>query len=398
MSEEKTVCSNPECGNDDVSDNVKKYSLDTYGIILCYSCQELVRSGKLDVEALKEALKKKEKGTLEGYASEGDEELKNFGEKLDAEKVVDVEVVEKEEVVEEEQKWDKSVEIDEGTFSFQEEDGKLRCKNGANDNVYELRIDIPECPCGDFEINKEKREWCKHLKAAKVAGYDVKELPKVPEEIKKALAKPEKEKQKKGKAKKEETVAITVLNKQIEIPIQTPSNMVMSEEKAIEMIKEIIGNTPKKDDVIESYAGIEELNADVVLSLCSYLGIQYRIVEKEIEKARMSVGKIYELTATKDQLQKYGAVAKIMPEVDIVTRCKVTVAAAWKDKSGNTRISVGVKEEILTPFELSDISKRGVNFIETKAITKASKKALLSVLPVTHDGLKSKIKEAYNWK
>ena len=319
------------------------------------------------------------------------EEMERGTAKMSEKKVIEPEVVDEEE----ELKWHVTVEIDEGRFSFKDGDnGVLLCKSG--DKEYELRVDIPECSCRDYPAKKKKHEWCKHLKAASVLNYPVKEFPKVPEEIKNVLAAPEKSRR--SKVKREEVVAITILNKEIEIPIQTPSNMIMSEDKAMEMIKGIIGNTPKKDDVIESYAGIEELNADVVLSLCSYLGIQYRIVEKEIEKARMSVGKIYELTATEEQMRKYGAVAKIMPEVDIVTRCKVTVAAAWKDKSGNTRISVGVKEELLTPFELSDISKRGVNFIEAKAITKASKKALLSVLPITHDGLKSKIKEAYHWK
>ena len=184
----------------------------------------------------------------------------------------------------------------------------------------------------------------------------------------------------------------------IEMPIQTPSESILSEEGALNVIKSIIGNKPRKEDVLEIYAGIEEINADVVISLCQYLGIQYRIIEKEIEKTRISIGKIYELGASQDQIAKYGKIAEIMPEVDVVTRCKVTVAAAWKDKSGNTRLSVGVKEEYLTPHDLLDISKRGATFIEQKAITKASKKALLSVLPVTHDGLKSKILKAYGWE
>ena len=299
---------------------------------------------------------------------------------------------------EEETKWDKTIETEEGTFMFKDEGTALvLCKNGVNDKKYWLDILVPGCSCPDFQVNKRQREWCKHLAAAAKAGYPVKELRAIPEEVTAALVQHDKEKQKKVKVNKEETVALTILDKQIEMPVQIPSEIIQGEDKVLAMIKGIIGNTPKKDDVIESYAGIEELSADVVLSLASYLGIQYRIVEKEIEKTRMSVGMIYELTATEDQMRKYGAVAKIMPEVDIVTRCKVTVVAAWKDKSGNTRISVGVKEELLTPFELSDIAKRGVNFIETKAITKASKKALLSVMPVTHDGLKSKIKEAYGW-
>lgn len=323
-------------------------------------------------------------------------------------KVVDAEVVESEnkeelidveyDVITGEEKWTKRVEIDEGEFSFLDEGDRLRCRGDINDKVYDLDVSVPSCSCLDFQVNKRKNEWCKHLKAASVAGYSVKELEEIPEEVTNALAKPEKPPQKEVKAKKEEVVAMTVLDKQIEIPIQTPAEMIMSEEKALDMIKKIIGDKPKKEDVIESYAGIEELNADVVLSLSAYLGIQYRIVEKEIEKTRISIGQVYRLGATNEQIAKYGKIAEILPEVDVVTRCKVTVAAAWKDKRGNTRLSVGVKEEFLTPHDLLDISKRGATFIETKAITKASKKALLSVLPVTHDGLKSKIKRAYRWE
>ena len=65
--------------------------------------------------------------------------------------------------------WHHTVEIDEGEFSFREVNGKLLCKNNANDLVYELDVGKPYCPC------KENQEWCTHLKAAKVAGYDVKD-------------------------------------------------------------------------------------------------------------------------------------------------------------------------------------------------------------------------------
>ena len=86
-----------------------------------------------------------------------------------------------------------------------------------------------------------------------------------------------------------------------------------------------------------------------------------------------------------------------MPETDVVTRCKITAIAAWKDKSGNLRVGIGTKEEHLTPSDLRDISRRGANFIETRCESKAFKKAILTSLPITHDGLMRKIKETYGW-
>ena len=250
MSEEKAICSNPECGNDDVSDNVKNYSLENYGVILCYLCQELVRSGKLDVEALKETLKKKgtlgegkkeegTKGTLDSFgggAKESDDELEKYDrevgteleaeakeldekDKTDEEKVIEAEVVGDGE----ESKWRRTVEIDEGTFAFHEEDGKLLCKSG--DNVYELHVSVPDCTCQDFQVNKQKQKWCKHLKAASQL-YRVKEFPKVPAEVEKALAKQEKEKGRRAKAKKEEVIALTVMGKDIEMVVQTPVEVI----------------------------------------------------------------------------------------------------------------------------------------------------------------------------
>ena len=73
--------------------------------------------------------------------------------------------------------WHHTVEIDEGLFSFREEDEKLLCKNSANGNVYELKIDVPDCSCP----RKDKSVWCPHLKAAAVGGYKVRELPVIKE-------------------------------------------------------------------------------------------------------------------------------------------------------------------------------------------------------------------------
>ncbi len=465
MSEEKAICSNPECGNDDVSDNVKNYSLDNYGVILCYPCQELVRSGKLDVEALKKTLKKK--GTLEGYASEGDEELakesdegleeydREVGAELEAEvkgldakiiylvtamdvpdeskfhawlkseygvgQIADLALEDKRKVLEETKrladktgegkvidaevvddggasKWRHTVEIDEGEFSFHEEDEKLLCRDGANGNVYGLKIDIPECPCGDFEINKEKREWCKHLKAAKVAGYDVRELPKVPEETKKALAKPEKEKVRRAKAKKEEVVAIEVLGKRVDLVVQTPQEIIQNEEMAAEMIKTILGPNPKREDVIEEYGNIKEIAADVLISLAQYAGIRFQPFNKEIEVTKINLGKVFKaIPMSEDKKAQYGALADFMPDTAVTVRCKITSIAGWLDKKGDLHFGMGTKEEHLTPYKLKDIATRGANFIETMCESKSAKKSILNCLPITHDGLLRKIEGIYGW-
>ena len=398
MSGEKTKCSNPECGNDDVGDTVKSYSLEHYGIILCYPCQELARSGKLDVEALKETLKEtlKKKDTLGDYVSDGDEELKEFDEKLGEEKVVDAEVVEEGKT--ENQKWDKTAEIDEGVFSFKEEDGKLWCKNGANNNEYDLDAKKPYCPCNDFVVNKKGKEWCKHLKAAAIAGYNVTQLVEIPKEVSDALVKPEKGKGKKNpKARKEEIVALTIMGEEVELGVQIPTELILSEEKAVETIKAIIGDKPKKEDIIMSYAGIEELNASVITSLAQYIGIRYIPIVIEEEKQRINMGEVYLAGASKDQKAKYEAVAKLMGEVDITVRCKITTVSGWRDKSGNIRIGIGTKEEILLPHDLLDISRRGAAYIRTKCETKSAKKSIINALPVTAEGILRKVKQVYGW-
>ena len=390
MSEQKVKCE--KCGKDNVSANVEAYSREHFdGHVYCYDCQQLV-DGDVGAEPEGEA----KKGTLEGYASESDEELKEFDKDLDVEKVVDVDEGKEEE--EEEQKWGKTVEIDEGEFSFREEGDKLFCKNGANENEYELKIDIPECSCRDFLVNKKKNVWCKHLKAAATSKYPVKELSKVPAEVERALAKPGEEKHRKiTKPKKEEVMALTIMDKQVELSIQIPTELILSEEKAVETIKAIVGDKPKKEDVIMSYAGIEELNASVVTSLAQYIGIRYVPIMIEEEKQRMNIGEIYMAGASKDQKAKYEAVAMLMGDVDITTRCKITTLSGWRDKGGNVRIGIGTKEEILLPHDLLDISRRGAAYIRTKCETKSAKKSIINALPVTAEGILRKVKSIYGW-
>ena len=399
MSEEKIICSNPECGNDDVSDNVKKYSLENYGVVLCYPCQELVKSGKLDVEALKKALKKKD--TLEDYVSEEDEEVKKFDEKLDVEKVVDVDEGGKEEPKQQQkQKWDKTVETDNGVFMFREEGGKILCRNGANNNAYMLDVGEPHCSCRDFVVNKKEQEWCKHLKAADDGGYKVTKLPEIPKEVSDALAKQEKEKGRKTpKVKKEETVAIEVLGKRVDLVVQTPQEIIQNEEKAAEMIKSILGPNPKREDVIEEYGNIQEIAADVIISLAQYSGIRFQPFNKETEVVKINLGKVFKaIPMSKDKKEQYDALADFMPDTDVTVRCKITSIAGWRDKKGDLHFGMGTKEEHLTPYKLKDIATRGANFVETMCETKSAKKSILGCLPITHDGLLSKIKGIYHWE
>ena len=319
-----------------------------------------------------------------------------------SEKVVDAEIVEdagevEPKVATNESEWNETVEIDEGEFSFKEgDDGVLLCKNGANDNEYTLDIERPHCSCMDFIVNKKEKEWCKHLKAAAVK-YPVKELPKVPAEIENALAKPEKEKLRRTKPKKEEVMALTIMDQQVELAVQVPTELILSEEKAVETIKAIVGDKPKKEDVIMSYAGIEELNASVVTSLAQYIGIRYVPIMIEEEKQKMNMGEIYLAGASRDQKLKYEAVAKLMGEVDITTRCKITTLSGWRDKGGNVRIGIGTKEEILLPHDLLDISRRGAAYIRTKCETKSAKKSIINALPVTAEGILRKVKSVYGW-
>ena len=387
MSEEKPKCSNPECGKE-VSEKVKQYSMDHYGKVLCYDCQKSAEEVESETEVNERKAERED-------VSEEDEELKGFSEKLDTEEVADAELVEEEE----KQKWDKTVEIDEGEFSFREEDGKLLCKDAANENAYMLDVAKPHCSCNDFVVNKKEKEWCKHLKAASVAGYKVTKLPEAPKEISEALAKSGKEKTNpKPKVKKEEVVALTIMGKDVQMPVQVPDEIIRNEEAATKMIMDIVGKKPLFKDVIEKFGDIEEISADVIISLAQYSGIRFQILNKEIETAKLNLGKIFKsVPMSKDKMERYADIADFMPDTDVVVRCKITSIAVWKDKAGNMRVGTGTKEEHLTPYELRDIVIRGANFIETKCESKSFKKAISNALPVTHDGLLQKIKATYGW-
>jgi len=295
------------------------------------------------------------------------------------------------------EKWDRTVEIGADKFIFKlESDDRLICKNIKTNDNYIINPLKPECNCPDFQINKKRQEWCKHLKAASVAGYEITKLPEMPEEIK-DLAKSKKEKTR--KAKREEIVTINVLDKQVQVPvIQTPDKIIHNEDAAAKMLRDILGEDVKYEDVIERYGNIEEIKADVICSLAQYAGIRFVPINKETESMKINLGKLYLLSEMDEKKrQTYAEIADIMPDTDVVMRCKVTAVAAWKDQIGAIRIGVATKEEHLTPFDLKDICRRGSNFIETRAESKAYKKAILVSLPITHDGLKSKIKKLYHW-
>lgn len=352
---------------------------------------------KLSLEELDEVIASLDSKNVE---LEKKEELKdNVREK--EKKVIEAEVVEAE-VVEEEEQWAKTAEIDEGTFMFREDTiyvagiptDVLLCKSGASGNVYSVQIDVPKCSCNDFQI-RQKQEWCKHLKACSVAGYPVKEIPKIPEELSKALPKQEKKK----KAKKEETVAIEVLGKKVDLVVQIPQELIRSEEIAAEMIKSILGPNPKREDVIEEYNNIEEIAADVIVSLAQYSGIRFQPFSKEIEVVTMNLGKIFKvIPMTQDKMEIYGPLADFMPDTAVTVRCKITSIAGWRDSKGDLHFGMGTKEEHLTPYKLKDIVTRGSNFIETMCETKSAKKSILGCLPITHNGLLRKIKYIYGWR
>ena len=315
--------------------------------------------------------------------------IEESGEEVEAE----AEVVEPEEKKEE--KWDKIVRTEDGKFMFRLEGENIICKNAETGETYVVDPKKPKCSCPDFQINKKGQEWCKHLKAADAAGYEVTRL-EIPEEIK-ALAKPKK---KRAKTKEEEIVTINILDKQVRVPIvQTPDRIIQNEDAAAKMLRDILGEDAKYEDVIEKYGDdIEEIKADVVISLGQYAGIRFVPVNKETESTKINIGKLYLLSETDEKKrQKYAEIADLMPDTEVVMRCKVTAVAAWKDQAGNIRVGVATKEEHMTPFDLRDICRRGSNFIETKAESKAYKKAILVSLPITHDGLKRKIKKLYHW-
>ena len=301
----------------------------------------------------------------------------------------------KEEKEKKEEKWDTKIKTADGEFMFRlESEDRLICKNAETGDTYVIDPKKPLCSCLDFRINKRGQEWCKHIKAADAAGYEV---AKIPEEVTTALAKPKKATR--GKAKKgEEVVTLKVLDKQVELGVQVPTEIITNEDRAVEIIKTILGSDPKKEDVIASYAGIEELNASVVLSLASYIGIRHVPVAIEEEKKRINIGEVFLAVADEEKRNKYEPIARLMGEVEVTTRCKVTSVAGWRDKNGNVRIGIGTKEEFLTPHDLADIARRGASFIRTRAETKSARKAVINALPVTVEGLLRKICRIYHWE
>ena len=256
------------------------------------------------------------------------------------------------------------------TFEDTEGDALFCLSNG---NKYEISKSAKICSCDGF------KQWghCKHLQAAAEDGYiEPKTTAIVPEPV------------------KESEYQIIVEGKTIQIPVKTIERPITSELVATKMLKSILGDHPNRKDVIESYQDIEEIAADVIISLAQATGIRFYPVIREVEKAKINLGKVYQAAGGD---AKYDAVVALMPETDVTIRCKITTIAAWQDKSGNLRVGTGTKEEYMTPYELKDIAKRGANFIETKCESKAFKKAIINALPITHDGLLSKIKQIYGW-
>ena len=256
------------------------------------------------------------------------------------------------------------------TFEDTEGDALFCLSNG---NKYEISKSAKICSCDGF------KQWghCKHLEAAAEDGYiEPKTTAIVPAPV------------------KESEYQIIVEGKTIQIPVKTIEKPITSELVATKMLKAILGDHPNRKDVIESYQDIEEIAADVIISLAQATGIRFYPVIREVEKAKINLGAVYKAAGGDT---KYDAIVALMPDTDVTIRCKITTIAAWQDKSGNLRVGTGTKEEYMTPYELKDIAKRGANFIETKCESKAFKKAIINALPITHDGLLSKIKQIYGW-
>jgi len=227
MSEQKAKCE--KCG-EEVSEKVEAYSREHFdNHVYCYKCQKKVRgdedTGSWSYEKSENAEEQK-KATSEDAAIDvkptGDDELEEYDSEVTAElkaksKELDKKIIElvtamsrsdtegfyawlktvygvddletlnieqkeavlnetgimakgkKTEKVVEQENGNKTVEIDEGVFSFQErEDGTLSCSDPKG-NVYALNITVPDCSCSQFQKDKSKR--CPHLKAAAVGGF-----------------------------------------------------------------------------------------------------------------------------------------------------------------------------------------------------------------------------------
>lgn len=308
----------------------------------------------------------------------------------DGGKVIRGRVVEEEDSTEE-KKWDKEIQTEKGRFLFREipELNTVICVNGETDTKYVLDLsgERPECSCPNFVITKRKGQLCKHLEAAKEAGYNVPEIPQIDIPV-----------------EKREINTIAPKGKMFDVEKQlalyTPVEQINNEQDAIRIITEIIGKNARFGDVIEKIkgTGVEEISADVVISLAQKLGIAYKTLEIEIQTAKLNLGEIYLDMLSDDKKERYEKIVTKMPEVTVVMRAKITTAAGWMGKDGVPRYGVGTKEEVLTLPRLKDLAARGSNFVQVTAETKSVKKSILNCLPITSSGLLTKIKEAYGWE
>ena len=220
MSEQKAKCE--KCG-EEVSEKVEAYSRDHFdGHVYCYKCQKNVRGdedtgawtyGKHEnAEEKKKDAKPTEDDGLEEYDSKliADQKAKSkeldkriislvtamsrsdtegfyawlktvYGvDDLETLNIEEKEAVlneteimakgkESEKVVDVPENGNRTVEIDEGAFSFQESgEGELSCSD-PDGNVYVINIAVPDCSCALFQKDKSKR--CPHLKAAAVGAF-----------------------------------------------------------------------------------------------------------------------------------------------------------------------------------------------------------------------------------
>ena len=150
------------------------------------------------------------------------------------------------------------VDLDSGPISddelrFEDTEGDaLFCV--SNDKNYEISKSAKICSCDGF------KQWghCKHLEAAISEGY----IEPKTEAIVSAPV-------------KESEYQIIVEGKAIRIPVKTIEKPITSELVATKMLKSILGDHPNRKDVIESYGEIEEIAADVIISLAQATGIRF---------------------------------------------------------------------------------------------------------------------------
>jgi len=253
----------------------------------------------------------------------------------------------------------KEVEYEGERFRIYEEEGATMVANVDEDTEYEIFPLAPSCECKDFQIRvleRGEKERCKHLEVAEEAGYTV------------------------GKIRTPETVSLEGIEE-----VSKPSVILESEDQAVELLKQILGPNPKKEDVIAEVKDrkgnilFEEINADVIKSLANAIGIRVKVIERD------------------NQVQKVKIADELEP-IEVVVKSRIVAIAGFLDEGGKPRVQTGTKSEVMTPSRLDDLKSRGSNFVEVTCESKAQKKAILNALPVTAGGLKRKIKMAYGWR